>query len=198
MKFRNIAVISVAATIGAVALGIGGAQAAGLLGSEGIKDNSIRSIDIKDQTLRTSDMSAAALQQLQGQKGDTGAEGPQGPQGNTGAEGPQGEPGNDGKDAVLDTYVVQAEFDVPAGDKADGNVWCNVGDRLLSGGYSSNDHNNHWSKIYQNRMTWSQAAQDAAVANGKAADAQPDGWYVQALGGDDASAIRLWAYCTVG
>src|SRR6187397_1687882 len=42
MKFRNIAVISVAATIGAVALGIGGAQAAGLLGSEGIKDNSIR------------------------------------------------------------------------------------------------------------------------------------------------------------
>src|SRR6478735_4171379 len=72
VKFRNIAVISVAATIGAVALGIGGAQAAGLLGSEGIKDNSIRSIDIKDHTLRTDDMSAAALRQLQG---------PQGPQG---------------------------------------------------------------------------------------------------------------------
>jgi len=192
MNKKKIVLASLAATIGAVALGMGGAQAAGLLGSEGIKDNSIRSIDIKDQTLRTSDMSAAALRQLQG---------PQGPQGDTGAEGPQGEPGNDGndgKDAVLDTYVVQSEFNVPAGDKADGNVWCNVGDRLLSGGYSSNDHNNHWSKIYQNRVTWSQAAQDAAVANGKAADAQPDGWYVQALGGDDASAIRLWAYCTVG
>ena len=45
-------------------------------------------------------------------------------------------------------------------------------------------------------MTWSDAAQAAAVANGKAADAQPDGWYVQALGGDADSAIRLWAYCT--
>src|SRR4051794_24949682 len=68
VKFKNVAVISVAATVSAVALGTGAAQAAGLIGSAGIRDDSVRSVDIKDQTLRTSDMAPAAVQDLKGQK----------------------------------------------------------------------------------------------------------------------------------
>src|SRR5262245_14401550 len=67
MKFRNIAVVSIAAAVSSVAIGTAGAQAAGLIGSGDILDNSVRSIDIANHTLRKSDLNPALVGQLQSQ-----------------------------------------------------------------------------------------------------------------------------------
>jgi hypothetical protein len=96
MKFRNIAVVSIAATISAVALGTAGAHAAGLIGSHGILNDSIRSLDVKDGTLKAGDLSNATLKALKGQKGDTGAQGEQGLRGQLGLRGEKGEQGDTG------------------------------------------------------------------------------------------------------
>lgn len=53
----------------------------------------ITSKQIKDGTIQTKDMSAAARSALQGQQGPAGDTGPAGPAGATGATGPQGVPG---------------------------------------------------------------------------------------------------------
>ena len=99
------------------------------------------------------------------------------------------------KDATIHSYVNNVQVQIPAGQKAEGSAMCHEGDLAVGGGYSSNDNTNGWAKVYQNRMTWSQAAQDAAVANGGDGDDQPDGWYAQALGGDVDSDMYVWVTC---
>ena len=138
MKFRNVAIASTAAVIASVAIGTGAAQATSLIGGKDIRDGSVHRIDL-----------SAGVDKALNKAGTPGAKGEQGAPRCEGRArrrtGEQGEARR--KDAALHTYVVQPEFDVPAGDTADGNVWATAGDRLLTGGYSSNDHHNHWAKI---------------------------------------------------
>ena len=87
--------------------------------------------------------------------GIDGIDGTNGIDGIDGTNGIDGIDGIDGTDAQFSTYLVKNQFQIPAGDgNVDGTAACHAGDQVLSGGYSSNDHTNHWSKVYQNRMTW--------------------------------------------
>jgi hypothetical protein len=99
VRTRNIFITSTAAVIAAVAIGSTGAQAAGvdLFGSNDIQDDSVRSIDVKDQTLRLTDLRPGAVEAL------SGGSGAQGPQGEPGAP---GEPGPAGKDAQALPYGI--------------------------------------------------------------------------------------------
>ena len=59
---RSVTYANVASTMALVAaLGTGGAYAASTIGSDDIIDNSVRSIDIKDDHVRRSDMGADAI-----------------------------------------------------------------------------------------------------------------------------------------
>ncbi len=73
MQFKNVAVLSTAGVIAALALGAGGAYAATQIGSAGITNDSVRSIDVKDQTLRVRDLRPGAVTRLQGKGTDTSA-----------------------------------------------------------------------------------------------------------------------------
>ena len=99
MRTRNILIASLAAVIAAIAIGASGAQAAGvdLFGSNDIQDDSVRSVDVKDQTLRLKDLRPGAVEAL---SGGSGAQGPQG------APGAPGEPGPAGKDAQALPYGI--------------------------------------------------------------------------------------------
>jgi hypothetical protein len=96
-------VVSVAALV--VAMG-GTSYAAGMIGSNQIRDNSIRSIDIKDGGIFARDLAPGVLkggprgpegpQGPAGADGQDGAPGATGPAGQTGPAGPQGPAGEDG------------------------------------------------------------------------------------------------------
>jgi hypothetical protein len=125
MKFKNVAVLSTAGVIAALAIGMSGANAAGVnvFGSESIKNNSVQSKDVKNGTLALRDLNATAQAALAaetqsgnphdnvgpagpagpagaagaaGAKGDTGAQGAEGDKGDTGAQGPAGADGPQG------------------------------------------------------------------------------------------------------
>jgi len=72
MHFKNVAVVSAAGVIASLALGAGGAYAATQIGSAGIIDNSVRSIDVKDVTLQVGDLRPSAVTKLHGQSGKDG------------------------------------------------------------------------------------------------------------------------------
>ena len=117
MRTRNIFITSTAAVIAAVAIGTTGAQAAGvnLFGSNNIQDDSVRSVDVKDQTLRLKDLRPGAVEALSGGSGE------QGPQGVPGAPGEPGPAGKDGKDAQALPYGI-AQVKVSRGGGA-ANPW---------------------------------------------------------------------------
>jgi hypothetical protein len=70
-------------------IGAGTATAASLVTSKDVQDNSLRSVDVKNGSLRVNDLTARAVKTLQkgGVAGATGAKGATGP---AGAQGPQG------------------------------------------------------------------------------------------------------------
>jgi hypothetical protein len=68
----------------------GSAYAAVKIGSKQIKDNSVRSRDIKNKTIAAKDISTSARKSLRGQKGAPGAPGAQGAAGTPGDQGPAG------------------------------------------------------------------------------------------------------------
>jgi hypothetical protein len=76
-----LALIAVVALLAAS----GGAVAASMITSARIQDNTIRSRDVHDGTLKLADISSAARTALQG---STGPQGPQGPVGPAGPSGP--------------------------------------------------------------------------------------------------------------
>lgn len=79
VKFTPSFVISVLALT--VSLGGTSAYAINTIGSRDIKNDSIRSVDVKDRTLRVKDMNPNAVKRLKGRPGAPGAEGPAGPAG---------------------------------------------------------------------------------------------------------------------
>ena len=117
MKFpRSAAAVLIAS--GALLLSAtGGAVAAHLITSSDIQDETIRSVDVKNGTLKTGDISAAARAALQG---------------NTGPAGPQGSPGISGY------QILQASKPVAANTPTDIVLLCPVGKKVISG-------SGHWS-----------------------------------------------------
>jgi hypothetical protein len=90
MNKPGIATIAISAAV--LTLVAGGASAATLIGSNQIKDDSVRSVDIQDGTIHGRDLTDSLNADLSkpGPKGDTGAQGVQGPQGPVGLQGPVG------------------------------------------------------------------------------------------------------------
>jgi hypothetical protein len=68
----------------------GSAYAAVKIGSKQIKDNSVRSRDVKNKTIAVKDISTSARKSLRGQKGAPGVAGSQGAPGAPGDQGPAG------------------------------------------------------------------------------------------------------------
>ena len=207
MQFKNIAVVSVAATISAIALSTVAAQAAGnLIGSNKIQNDSIRSVDVRNGTLLPVDFSADATTALKGDTGPQGVPGEQGIPGTPGAPGhigdtgPQGEPGTDG---LLGAFYATAYYG--AGDTNAGaiaSVACDVesadftaiagGVQVLGLDAGANSRNTPVSSSFPGRMDWS--------ANKPRVD-RLDGWIVQFGGNAGAVSdkapekVQVWALC---
>lgn len=115
------ATIIIAGLVLALALG-GTATAARLITSK----------DIKNGTIKTADLSAAAKRALKGQKGNTGA---QGAQGAPGPQGPAGAQGPSGAASLSELTEYAASGTVPAGEVFPGAIDCPDGERAISGGY---------------------------------------------------------------
>lgn len=121
--FKNRAV----AVIGAAALliglgGIGGAVAAGQIGSNDIADNSIKSKDVQDGALKSRDLHANLRHALQGTNGQDGQD------------------GEDGADGNANPSAAGAGYETVW--PADGNVHetvetCADGEYVTGGGYST-------------------------------------------------------------
>jgi hypothetical protein len=209
MKLKKVAVVGAVAAVGAVALGMTGAQAATLLGSSNIRDNSIQSVDIKDGTLVGRDFNAATLRQLHGQRGLTGPQGPKGATGLTGATGAagvQGPKGDKGDKGMLGAFYATAVYN--AGDTNAGaiaTVACDTdstdftaiagGVQVLGLDADANSRNTPVSSSFPGRMDWS--------TNAPRAD-RLDGWIVQFGGNAGAVSdkapekVTVWALCVPG
>jgi hypothetical protein len=123
----------------------GSAYAAVTITGSNIKDGTITGTDIKNRSLGTEKLNAAARSSLAGQRGpagpqgptgDTGPAGPQGPKGGTGPTGPQGPKGDAGPAADLGA-IIEVDGDettVPAGQNGLAYATCPSGARVLSGG----------------------------------------------------------------
>lgn len=85
-KLLTVAII----TAGLSTAGVGGAVGARLVDSAGIKNESIRGIDVKNGSLGVAELSAGAVAALRGQRGPAGPAGPAGTTGTDGAQGPAG------------------------------------------------------------------------------------------------------------
>ena len=88
MPFRTPSPAFVVATA-ALTISLGGtsAYAYSAITSADIRDNSVRSVDVKNGTLRVKDLNDNAVDALRGQRGPRGLRGPQGEQGEQGPAG---------------------------------------------------------------------------------------------------------------
>ena len=122
MKNRTAALgLTAIAGMMAVTLGVGGASAAGLIGSKDIKDNSIKSVDVKDKTLQKRDIDPDLVATFK-------------------KPGPQGERGKPGKDGVANPSAAGAGYETVW--PADGEIHetietCAEGEYITGGGYST-------------------------------------------------------------
>jgi hypothetical protein len=90
------AITSAAAIAVALSLGASGVAQAAQISGKQIKNGSVKSTDIKDRSLQTTDLSKKARAKLRGAVGPAGAQGAQGAQGAPGAVGPAGPKGDQG------------------------------------------------------------------------------------------------------
>ena len=119
MKNRTAALgLTAIAGMMAVTLGVGGASAAGLIGSQDIKDNSIKSVDVKNQTLKKADLKPKLVTKFS-------------------KPGPKGKPGKDG---TANPSAAGAGYETVW--PADGEIHetietCHEGEYITGGGYST-------------------------------------------------------------
>ncbi|MEQ6900299.1 collagen-like protein [Nocardioides sp. YIM 152588] len=209
-KLNRTAVLTVtgSAVLLATLSGVGGAVAANQIGSRDIANGSIRSIDIKDSTIKPQDLAKSTLTSLQaeaapgapGEKGEKGDAGETGPQGETGPRGPKGD------DNLVDAYYSVAYYDVGNTNAgAIATVACQEQtDVAISGGVQvtgieagANSRNTPVSSSFPGRMDWS--------TNTPKAD-RLDGWIVQFGGNAQTSGssdkspekVKVWALCVPG
>jgi hypothetical protein len=106
LNSRIAAVGAGAAVLAVLAGGVG--YAAGEITSNDIQDNTIRSADVKDESLKLKDLSNGAQKQLKGDKG------PAGEDGTDGTNGTNGEDGQDGA-SLAGSYAGQATIGMIGG-----------------------------------------------------------------------------------
>ena len=191
--------------------GIGGAVAAGQIGSPDIKNNSVRSldiknnsvrsVDIKDNTVRASDLSTTARDAL---RGETGATGPTGKDGATGPAGATGAKGAPGQDGVSNLIVGAGYADVWAPNAYGESIeTCPEGQYALGGGYSTfggYPTNGDYDLGGQNRDI--QVTVSAPYFKGayepvdEAGNFRADQWVVRGYNdGDTEQIVRAWVVC---
>lgn len=132
---------AMAVSVMALVVAMGGTSyAAAMIGSADIKDDSVRSVDVKDGTLKKRDLRFDA----------TGAQGPEGPAGPEGPEGPAGASrwvlvnaageieAQSGGFAIAAAYPTLADTAVPPAPnnslRANGNVYISAGEDLTNNG----------------------------------------------------------------
>ena len=131
----------------------GSAYAATTITGKNIKDGTITGMDVKNRSLGTEKLSAAALGTLAGERNPTGAQGPKGnpgptgPPGNPGPTGPHGTPGPAGPQGPAGPagpsgisgweYRVSDGVVVPPAVGRDAQANCTDGKKALGGGASS-------------------------------------------------------------
>ena len=106
----------------------GTAVAAKLITGKQVANNSIASIDVKNGSLQTKDLSAKARASLKGAAGQPGAQGPAGPAGPKGADGAAGAPGMSGREVVVEATATNSDAEKSA------LATCPDGKRVVGGG----------------------------------------------------------------
>lgn len=101
MRFPKPTYANVCSTLALVLAASGTGYAAvtlpaGSVGSRELRDNAVRSVDIRNGTLRAPDFARGVLARTTGPQGPAGAAGPQGPEGRQGPVGVPGRPGVQG------------------------------------------------------------------------------------------------------
>jgi hypothetical protein len=204
-RSRRVPAIAGAVLVIAV-IGGGSATAASLVTSKGVQDDSLRSVDVKDGSLRVKDLTSRAVHTLQQGSAGTGASGSTGATGATGAQGPKGDTGANG---LLGAFYATAFYNV--GDTNAGaiaTVACSSTSTdftAISGGVqvlgigdnqaeidAANARNTPVSSSFPGRMDWS--------TNTPKLD-RLDGWIVQFGGNAGATSdkdpvkVKVWALC---
>lgn len=140
MKIQKpiLAVAAVATT--AVLFASGGAVAGSLITSADIKDNTVKSIDLKDgKAVGEADLKPqlAAKVNATSQPGTQGPAGPQGPQGPRGPQGQDGADGADGASAGISAAGSSYDTTWAAGEFSETVETCAAGEYVTGGGYST-------------------------------------------------------------
>jgi hypothetical protein len=174
-------IASLAAVIAAIAIGASGAQAAGvdLFGSKNIQDDSVRSIDVKDGTLKVNDLRPGAVEALSGSAGT---------------------------DGIAGLYYVTAKYGTNAANDpsasvnegAIATVACdNEADTAISGGVQTLGLGGQPAAVassFPGRMHW---ADETDPNNYPKAD-RLDGWIVQFDAQRAPVKADIWALCATG
>ncbi len=117
-KRKGLVALLIAALLAiGIAIGVSGSSVAGsLLGSKDIKNNSVRSVDVKNGTIKLKDLSPKLIKQLAQLAGKDGANGVNGQNGAPGAAGANGAPGAAGQDGADGSVAgVQTNWDAKDG-----------------------------------------------------------------------------------
>jgi hypothetical protein len=184
-----------------------GAVASGLIGSKDIKNDSVRSIDVKDGTLRVKDLRPHAVQVLKGHDGKNGVDG---------VDGKDGRDGKDGTNAHVHPAAGAGYADWPTANPHH-DLWaphsygetvqvCKAGEVITGGGYSSFggfDGDNSKDLGGNNKdvtitVSAPYIASDAAYDPISTTDSRfhADRWVVRGFNNSDAPVdVRAWALC---
>jgi hypothetical protein len=98
---------------------LGGVGYAATIGSPQIKNNGVRSIDIRNGTIVRKDISRSTRRSLRGRRGPAGPPGATGPRGRRGARGPAGPTGPTGATGATGAPGTARAYATVAGDSID-------------------------------------------------------------------------------
>jgi hypothetical protein len=205
--------VLVAVAVGALVAGGGFATAAALIGSDDVKDNSLRSRDVMDGTLRCKDLreQLCSMAKAGGQKGDTGAKGDPGAKGD---KGDKGDPGVTNLEADGPYPGAGDLGDLPGqGDNSD-DLWAHDGTRQTSWVQCPPGKTALGGGFHQAADAGDDAARDVQVVVSEptqikagavtyepipgdaAGSVKPNGWLVQGFNEGAADVVvRPWVVC---
>ncbi|HET7195074.1 MAG TPA: hypothetical protein VFI99_08790 [Nocardioides sp.] len=205
LKNRISAVVAGSAVL--VAIGATGAVAGTLITSHQIEDGTIRSVDVKDESLRVADLRPGAVDKLSGSEGAQGAVGPQGApglQGPQGEQGPQGDQGEQGGPGVSNLIVGAGYTETWAANSYGESIEeCPDGQYAIGGGYSTfGGYQTHPGYDLGGENRDIQVTVSAPYFKGdyvpvdEAGNFRADQWVVRGYNnGDTDQVVRAWVVC---
>lgn len=116
-----------------LALGAGGAFAAGKINGKDIKTGTITGKQVKNHSLTRKDF-RGSVRGPRGFRGPTGSQGPQGPQGLRGPQGPTGPQGGPGMSGL---QIVTASMDLAPGGADGPRADCPSGKKVVGSGFNA-------------------------------------------------------------